>query len=79
VNFQREDFRRGLRADFDDLREAFREGNSCKAEVYRNVRREDRNEEYHETEVDFHSDARKKQTDAIKIKKGENANEQRLL
>jgi hypothetical protein len=62
----------------DDLRAAFRQGDACAVEVYRNARREDRNEEYHEKEMDFHHDSRRKLTDAIKIKKEVIADEQRL-
>jgi hypothetical protein len=51
-----DDFRVSFRDEMDALRNALRQGDSCSVEVYKNVRRENRNEEFRESEVDFHRD-----------------------
>jgi glycyl-tRNA synthetase (class II) len=64
-----DDFRMDFRNEMDAFRDAFRskEFSDFEIERYRNARRENRDEGYHEKEVEFHSDSRTERTDESKI------------
>ena len=64
VIFVDDDFRAMLRAEFRNGKEAMRKGfqedklrGDCDIKIKRDVRRERRNGEYHETETEFHRDS----------------------